>query len=490
MKKLMIYAQEMKWFYNNKTIFSIFIDEINMTVFSDIKTFELISNQEDGTTIVRLMMEKNENDQVLLIKIDGIISHCKEIELTGERYDIAHQIKKSLYEFLSLEYVPRTEWGIMIGIRPTKLVHEWIDLGYQPKKMYEMLCNEYLLSNAKAKLLLRVSNYERPHLYPVDLGTVSLYICIPFCPSRCVYCSFPSNDITKKRHLIDSYIEKLLEEIEISINRIHTMGKVIDCVYIGGGTPSSISAIDLEKILIKLAEHIKLKALKEFTVEAGRPDTIDEEKLILFKRYYVNRVCINPQTMNDKTLTIIGRKHSVLKIVETMTLAQRLDFEIINMDLILGLPRENVFDFKRSLDHVISLNPENITLHALAIKRGTKLKLYDYENEEDHAKLMMNYAYEALEKAGYTPYYLYRQKKMADQLENVGFTKKGFASLYNMRMIEEKHNIVAVGAGASSKIINPNSYHFDRNANFKGLEDYIDRFDEIKEQKQMLWSKL
>jgi len=160
------------------------------------------------------------------------------------------------------------------------------------------------------------------------------------------------------------------------------------------------------------------------------------------------------------------------------------------MDLILGLPRENVFDFKRSLDHVISLNPENITLHALAIKRGTKLKLYDYENEEDHAKLMMNYAYEALEKAGYTPYYLYRQKKMADQLENVGFTKKGFASLYNMRMIEEKHNIVAVGAGASSKIINPNSYHFDRNANFKGLEDYIDRFDEIKEQKQMLWSKL
>ena len=402
---------------------------------------------------------------------------------------VKDQLKKIVFELLSRHYEPMSKWGILVGIRPVKIVHEMMDEGLELLEIKRRLAEDYLIKPEKIQLMTEVAISERPFLYPNDTDAISLYICIPFCPTRCLYCSFPSNDLKQKGKLLPLYLEKLAVEIEVAIKHIKKLGKRVDCIYIGGGTPTSISESQLEALLSVIAQHVSTFNLKEFTVEAGRPDTITRDKLEIMKKYGVDRICINPQTMNDQTLITIGRNHHPSDITDVMNMAKSVGFKSINMDIIIGLPGEQKDQVDFTVRELLKFNPENITIHTLAVKRASKLNedLTKYELAHDSAvEDMMHQADVALRQAGFAPYYMYRQKKMVGHLENVGYAKRGFESLYNMRIMEEKHSIVACGAGAVSKICEPSENRFERVANFKGLEDYLNRFDEILEKKKIL----
>lgn len=402
---------------------------------------------------------------------------------------VKDQLKKIVFELMSLRFEPMSKWGILVGIRPVKIVHEMMDEGLDLLEIKRRLAEDYLIKPEKIQLMTEVALSERPFLYPNDTDAISLYICIPFCPTRCLYCSFPSNDLKQKGKLLPLYLEKLAMEIEVAVDHIKHLGKRVDCIYIGGGTPTSIDEAQLETLLSVITQHVSGFELKEFTVEAGRPDTITRQKLEIMKKYGVDRICINPQTMNDQTLITIGRNHQPSDISDVMRMARSVGFKSINMDIIIGLPGEQKDQVDFTVNELLKLNPENITIHTLAVKRASKLNedLTKYELIHDSAvEDMMHQADVALRDAEYAPYYMYRQKKMVGHLENVGYAKRGFESLYNMRIMEEKHSIVACGAGAVSKICEPSENRFERVANFKGLEDYLNRFDEILEKKKIL----
>ena len=398
-------------------------------------------------------------------------------------------VKKTVYELLSKHFTPLSKWGILVGIRPVKIVHELMDESVPMDAIKSRLETLYHIDRTKVDLMTEVAMKERDYLYPNDPDAISLYLCIPFCPTRCLYCSFPSNDMKQKGKLLPEYLEKLQIETIHAIDHIKKLGKKIDCIYIGGGTPTSISAIQLEALLATIKNHIDLSAVKEYTVEAGRPDTITREKLEIMKDYGVDRICVNPQTMDEQTLVTIGRAHDARSITDVMQMAREVGFKTINMDLILGLPGETVVNSSNTIERLLEMSPENITIHTLAVKRASRLNedLDLYELSHDAiVEEMLDQADRELRAHGISPYYMYRQKKMIGHLENVGYAKLGHESLYNMRIMEEKHTIIACGAGAVSKICAPEENRFERVANFKGLEDYLNRFDEILEKKTVL----
>jgi len=398
-------------------------------------------------------------------------------------------VKKNVYELLSRYFKPLSKWGILVGIRPVKIVHELLDEGMPLDAIKSRLETLYHIDRTKVDLMMEVAIKERDYLYPNDPDAISLYLCIPFCPTRCLYCSFPSNDMKQKGKLLPEYLEKLEIETIHAINHIKSLGKKIDCIYIGGGTPTSISAVQLESLLSVIKNHIDLSAVKEYTVEAGRPDTITREKLEIMKSYGVDRICVNPQTMDEQTLVTIGRAHDAQSITHVMLMARDVGFKTINMDLILGLPGETVVNSSNTIEKLLEMSPENITIHTLAVKRASRLNedLDLYELSHDAVvEEMLDQADCALRAHTISPYYMYRQKKMIGHLENVGYAKVGHESLYNMRIMEEKHTIIACGAGAVSKLCAPEENRFERVANFKGLEDYLNRFDEILEKKTLL----
>jgi len=398
-------------------------------------------------------------------------------------------VKKNIYELLAQHFIPLSKWGILVGIRPVKIVHECMDEGMSLEAIRERLESLYLIHRTKVDLMMEVAIKERAYLYPNDPDAISLYLCIPFCPTRCLYCSFPSNDMKQKGKLLPEYMEKLETETIHAIKHIKSLGKKVDCIYIGGGTPTSISALQLESLLAVIKNHIDLSAVKEYTVEAGRPDTITREKLEIMKAYGVDRICINPQTMDEKTLVTIGRAHDAQSITDVMQIAREVGFKTINMDLILGLPGETVVNSSKTIKRLLEMMPENITIHTLAVKRASRLNedldLYELSHDAT-VEAMLDQAEMALRGQGISPYYMYRQKKMIGHLENVGYSIMGHESLYNMRIMEEKHTIIACGAGAVSKLCAPEENRFERVANFKGLEDYLNRFDEILEKKTLL----
>ncbi|HAS73768.1 MAG TPA: coproporphyrinogen dehydrogenase HemZ [Clostridiales bacterium UBA8960] len=403
--------------------------------------------------------------------------------------EIKVEVKRTVYQMLSRFFKPLSKWGILVGIRPVKLVHEMLDDDLSLDLIRDVLSDKYFIHPEKVALMTEIALRERPHLVPNDISAISLYLCIPFCPTRCLYCSFPSNDLKQKGKRLPEYLEKLAAETIHAVNHIYRLGKKVDCIYIGGGTPTSIDESQLDALLGMIKSHVNLADVKEYTVEAGRPDTITRKKLEIMKKNGVNRICINPQTMNEQTLVTIGRAHDAKSIVDVMKMAKEIGFKTINMDLIIGLPGETVHHTSDTLDKIIELAPENITIHTLAVKRASRLHedLDYYELTHDQmVEEMMDDAELKLRKHGLTPYYMYRQKKMVGHLENVGYAISGHESLYNMRIMEEKHSIVACGAGAVSKICAPEENRFERVANFKGLEDYLDRFDEILLKKEIL----
>lgn len=411
---------------------------------------------------------------------------------TAEASDRAHMkrlVKRALYTELQKWRRPRSPWGILLGIRPTKIVHELMDRGASGPEIRKCLQAEYCIDADRVDLLMEVAQRERPYVYPLDTRAVSLYVCIPFCPTRCAYCSFPSNDAVKKKRLIDPYVDALCLEISDAIERVRVRGEYIDCVYVGGGTPTTLNATQLDTVLNCIVQGLAPEwQLREFTVEAGRPDTIDFERLQVMKAHGVTRVCVNPQTMHSETLTAIGRAHTPDAIASAMAMVREVGFSTVNMDVILGLPGETVAHTRRTLEAIMSYAPENITVHTLAVKRASKINANPtaYMLSEDAVvQDMIEDSAERLKLGGWHPYYLYRQKNMVGQLENVGYTREGRASLYNIRIMEERHTILACGAGAVSKVCFPEENRFERIANFKDVETYLDRFDEILARKAL-----
>lgn len=393
-------------------------------------------------------------------------------------------IRKNVYESLIEVSTKEAPWGILTGVRPVKIVHNLLDRQNNEREIKQILSNEYKISKEKTDLVWDICKKQRQYLYPLDEKRFSLYIGIPFCPSRCLYCSFPALNIKRYENLIDEYTEKLIYEIK---NIKSLMGhRTISTVYIGGGTPTSIPRRNLEKIILNVYENFSRSKIKEITVEAGRPDTINSSMLNMLHRNKINRISINPQTMNDETLKLIGRKHKSKDIIKSFYLAKEIGFDIINMDLILGLPGEGLNEVEKTLVIVKELEPDNLTVHTLAVKRGSRFKeTMDKYAISDQATIieMLNRTQDCAKEIGLEPYYLYRQKQILGNLENIGYSLEGKECIYNIRMMEEKETVMAAGMGAVSKIYFPEEDRIERVPNVKSLEEYLSRIDEMIERK-------
>lgn len=401
----------------------------------------------------------------------------------------ANLLKKEIYLTLAKETGEEPKWGIITGIRPVKLFGETVKanqekedpIGYTAEKFRDYYC----VSQEKTDLTTEMYKYQMEVFGEAEKNSVGLYIGIPFCPTRCLYCSFTSNQVTDEK--IEEYLVALHKEIDFVAEKMRETGIYAESIYIGGGTPTTLNEVQLEELLKHVNDAFKTEKLREFTVEAGRPDTITDGKLRVIKEADVERISINPQTMNDKTLELIGRNHNSDQIRMGFELAKKNGIEEVNADLIVGLPEETLEDFIYSLEEVIALDPENITVHTLAVKRASRLvdvdKDYHYKQAEIATK-MMEYAYKRLDEKGYKPYYLYRQKAMAGAGENIGFCKAGTENLYNARIMDEHQSILALGAGGISKVYFPEENRLERVPNVSNYEIYMERIDEMLHRKQ------
>ena len=396
-------------------------------------------------------------------------------------------IKRNLFNLLKLIYNSNVPWGILTGIRPTKIVHELLDKNKSKEEIYSELSEKYYMSQDKAQLAFEVAIKERKFVHPPDENKISLYISIPFCTTRCVYCSFPSNTLKQWGHLKKAYLEALIKEIRGVALIVEKLKKEVQTVYIGGGTPTTLSGEELDILINELYSSFDLSNMIEFTVEAGRVDTIDEEKLKVMKKHGVTRISINPQTMNEETLVSIGRTHSVEDIVKTFKIAREIGFDNINMDVILGLPKETPLMVEKTMLELSKLCPDSITVHTMAIKRASTLKeniqeyeLSQYRDMIEMIDISMNYAKDM----NLQPYYMYRQKHMLGNLENIGYSRIGCECVYNIQIMEEKQSIFALGAGAISKIVYLNENRIERVPNVKNIEHYINRVDEMIQKKK------
>lgn len=440
--------------------------------------------------LVELNLENNKSITNLYYNnnlVNSYEENLEEININKEvDKTIKVGIKKSLYNCLAEGLDTHLPWGILTGIRPGKIVDELFEKGTKEENVFKILIKEYKLSKDNAKLIIDISKRQSKFIYPINKDKYSLYISIPFCPSRCIYCSFPSLPIKRFNKQVSSYIDTLTYELK-GISRI-MKGKKLNSVYIGGGTPTSIPTIDLEKIIQTVYQEFG-ENIKEFTVEAGRPDTINKEVLKMLKENHINRISINPQTMNDKTLKAIGRNHTAEDIIKTYNMAKNMEIPIINMDLIIGLPGEGLNEVKNTLNIIEKLNPENLTVHTLAVKRGSKYKESINEFDKKNIDTIQNMIDETkyfARKMGLNPYYLYRQKQILGNFENIGYAKEGTECIYNISIMEEKETIIAAGMGSVSKIFYPDENRIERIPNFKDLKEYVGRIDELLEKKEKM----
>lgn len=402
-------------------------------------------------------------------------------ELERKRIEKRH-LKVAIYRTLSFITGVNLPYGCLTGIRPTKLFLE-IENEFEKygKSACEVFEDDYSVSENKVKLVKRIVDVQRP-LRNKSQNEYDVFVFIPFCPTRCAYCSFVSLPIDKQIKLVRPYVDCLLRELEQTKELIRSRKIKIRAVYVGGGTPTSIGAELLDEVLASC--HF---GASEFTVEAGRPDTIDKDVASVLKKHGVTRVSVNPQTFNDKTLEIIGRRHKCADTYNAYMLVKD-DFDV-NMDLIACLPGETFDDFKRSVDIAVALNPANVTVHTLYMKKGSALKQCGYDNTDyDTASRMVDYAYSRLTQAGYEPYYMYRQKYTSGNLENVGYAKPGKACLYNVDIMEEDTSILANGANGISKKWDKDKNLITRCANYKEPLEYVKHIDEMLKRQRDFWN--
>ena len=426
-----------------------------------------------------------------LVRLDGQTAHnCERLENADSDYEneCERLLAATVYRALSTLLGQSTEWGTLTGIRPVSQVSRRLAEGMTPAQCRVWFRERYLTSDRKIDLCLATAKTQEPILPTFRPRSYSLYISIPFCPTRCAYCSFVSHSITgaAAKRLVPTYIDRLCEELEATALLAQKLGLALDTVYFGGGTPTAISAQQLSRLFDAVRRHFPLEQVREFTVEAGRPDTITEEKLAAIREGGATRISINPQTFSDAVLETIGRRHTTAQTEEAFALARRMGFDCINMDLIAGLPSDTREEFRYAIDRAIALGPENITVHTLSIKRSSRLyeELQAIHDPRSHIVAeMVNYANTALTQAGFRPYYLYRQKNTLENQENVGWSKSGAESLYNIAIMEEIQTILAVGAGGSTKLYDPETGYIERVFNYKYPFEYIDRFSNILERK-------
>lgn len=383
-------------------------------------------------------------------------------------------------------------WGILTGIRPVKIASKLIKSGKSPAETSEYFVNEFGTTREKAELAVKVAMIESPIIDAMHPQGISIYIGIPFCPTRCLYCSFVSNSVVRSAKLIPEYLKCLKKEIAYTANIIKQNKNIIESVYIGGGTPTTLSAEELDFLFDSVFSEFNLSKVKEFTVEAGRPDTITSEKLKTIKKYGIDRISINPQSMNKETLKVIGRNHTPDEIRKALYMARDCGIDCINMDIIAGLPGETVDMFKYTVEEVEKLNPENTTVHTMSIKRSSKLNetLTDYDlTKGDNVSQMVDFAMNEISSGGKNPYYLYRQKNMLGNLENVGYAKPGTESLYNIYIMEEVQSIISIGCGGVTKTVDRETDRIERIFNVKEPKDYIERIDEMLHRKDVLLHK-
>ena len=440
---------------------------------------------------VLLQMKKEEE---ILLELEEALGNTKK----EKKSFVNKKIYKELYKYTGKELA----WGLLTGVRPTKLAMKKVEEGCTDEETVQWFQEQYMVTEKKAKLGVEIAKREKALLEQLDYENgYSLYVGIPFCPSICSYCSFSSYPLQEWTNQVERYLDALCKEISF-VGEV-SKEKKLNTVYIGGGTPTTLEADQLDRLLTHMEETFSYEELKEFTVEAGRPDSITREKLEVLRKHQISRISVNPQTMQQKTLDVIGRKHTVQDVIDIFHMARELGFENINMDLIAGLTGENLSDMKDTLERVKELEPDSLTVHSLAIKRAARLgKTEGYREQLSTAEelsQMIELAADYAKEMDLVPYYLYRQKNIAGNFENVGYAKVDKAGIYNILIMEEKQSIVAVGAGASTKIVLPkdktvidektgNPKRIVRTENVKDVEQYINRIDEMIERKgEWLW---
>ncbi len=412
----------------------------------------------------------------------------------SDRKETKNRLKRALYQMLSGYTKQELPWGNLTGIRPTKIPMNLLEEGKNEEEIRQYMKETYFASDEKIDLSIQIAKRELELLHKLDYENgYSIYIGIPFCPSTCLYCSFTSYPLGIWKDRMDDYLTAL--EKEIDFTAVKFAHKKLNTIYIGGGTPTTLTAPQLDRLLRKIKCSFDLSHLVEFTVEAGRPDSITREKLEVLRKHDIDRISINPQTMKQATLDLIGRHHTVEQTVESYKLAREIGFTNINMDLIVGLPDESIDDVRDTMERLRELDPDSITVHSLAIKRAARLRMFkdDYQdykivNTKEHIDLTAKVSGEM----GLSPYYLYRQKNMAGNFENVGYAKPGKAGVYNVLIMEEKQTIMALGAGATTKFVFDNATRMERVENVKDIKNYLERTDEmiarkIKKMEEIAW---
>ncbi len=409
----------------------------------------------------------------------------------SDRKETKNQLKQHLYDMLARYSGKELPWGTLTGIRPTKIPMKLLEEGKNREEIEQYMKDTYFASDEKIDLSIDIAEREQKLLQKIDYENgYSLYIGIPFCPTTCLYCSFTSYPLSMWRNQVDAYLDALEKEIQfVSVKFYH---KKLNSIYIGGGTPTTLEPHQLDRLIRKIRCSFDLSHCVEFTVEAGRPDSITREKLEVLHKWGIDRISINPQTMKDETLKLIGRHHTVEQTIDSYEMAREVGFDNINMDLILGLPGETLEDVRNTMEQVKELNPDNLTVHSLALKRAARLNIckdeykdFEMVNTQEHMDLVAAYCKEL----DLRPYYLYRQKSMAGNLENVGYAKSGKAGVYNILIMEEKQTIMALGAGATTKFVfKPEEdcdldMRMERVENVKDVKNYLERIDEMIERK-------
>lgn len=393
-----------------------------------------------------------------------------------------------LYDILVELTGCRPKWGVLIGVRPIKLLRKLIaEMGQNRAEAYFL--DSLKVSKEKTALSLRTMRHEQPILALSRPESFSLYISIPFCPTRCAYCSFVAQSTEKTGKLIPAYVDLLCKELAYTAQVAKACNLRLETVYMGGGTPTTLTAQQLFRVINTVYTHFDMTTCREFTVEAGRPDTITREKLEMMQENGISRISINPQTLSDKVLCMIGRAHTAQQAIDAFALARTCGFDNINMDVIAGLAGDSTEGFCRTMDGITALQPESITVHTLALKRSSHINKSGRErfvNDGDSAAQMLDYADRILTRQGYVPYYLYRQSRMVGNLENTGWAKPGFENAYNVYIMDETHTVLACGAGAVSKMKRPFTEQLQRIFNFKFPYEYIDRFQEMIERKEQV----
>jgi len=398
--------------------------------------------------------------------------------------DDREEIKREFYLLLSDLTGIRPPWGTLTGVRPLKPALAMCERS-SVEEMKRVMQEKYLMTGSKASLIADIADYQLTHVSGTPWEKASLYIGIPFCPTRCAYCSFASMVAPEEDRA--AYLEKLLDETAYAGRLASENGTVLESIYIGGGTPTTLSADQLRVLISKVGDSFGIDpASIEFTVEAGRPDTVTKEKLETLKQMGISRISINPQSMKDETLRLIGRDHTADDIRRGYRLAAETGFDVINADIIAGLPGEDIDDFRSTLSEMIALGADNITVHTLSVKRGSRLKEEDpayYRKNAETVSGMLDISREMLTEAGFRPYYIYRQKHQTGSLENVGWCMPGKHSIYNIRIMEDKQTIIGLGAGAVGKVYYPDEDRLERIANVNDHRIYIERFDEMLARK-------